>query len=162
MRKKVNIKILILIGVLSIFTIPSSYAIFKSYAFSSEELSSAEWVVSLEQDGINNDITVLNNSTPVAYTLKVKSLSEVDAIYSVIVSNLPSGVEVAIGDGQFQTPVNNKVTFPDVGIIRYADSIENKTKTHTLYFRAGSGATIVSNRQIDVDVDIKQLATSAS
>ncbi len=158
MRKKVNIRLVILLGLLSVFALPSSFAILKSYASSSKSLVSSIWSVSLEQTGVNNNISVIEGGSAQNYTLNVKSLSEVDVIYTIVLSNIPSGVEVKLDNGQFQTPTNNTVTFTDAGTILYSDV--NKTKTHTIAFKANSGTALVNNQIVGVDVTVRQMTVS--
>ena len=52
------------------------------------------------------------------------------------------------------TPTSGTITINNAGTIDYNDSV--KTKTHTLTFRATSGATTVSDQSINIDVQFKQ------
>jgi hypothetical protein len=151
-RNKIIICLSILI-VVSIF-IPLSVAIFKTTANTSGTLSTAAWDVSLNQTGINNNITLISGVDTQTFTLKVRSNSEVDAIYSIEVGNIPSGVEIKLDNGNFVTPTNNKITFTNAGTILYSSN--NKENTHTLTFRSNIGTATVSNRSLTVDVIIEQ------
>ena len=89
------------------------------------------------------------------YNLTVTSTSEVDVVYTIIISNLPTGVEVALDNGTYQPSSNGTVRISNAQtVINYNDAV--KTKNHTLTFRATSSAQVVSDQEIDVDVEFKQ------
>lgn len=155
MKKELKIKILIIVFLLSVFMIPFSFAIFRSRAAITGSLSLAEWSVSLDQ-GDGEPLVVVPESYEASYTIKVRSNSEVDVLYSIVISNLPSGVEVSIDDGNTYKPQdsNHTITFSDNLAILYTDV--NKEKTHTLIFRSTSPAEIVDNREVNIDVKFQQ------
>jgi len=149
-----TIEMVIFIYMLSVFCIPSSLGIYKKSANPNGTVTVAKWDVSLNQTGISGNVEVTEgDATGSTYTLKVVSESEVDVTYDIIVRNIPSGVQVKLGNGSFQ-PQSSTVTFSNVGIIPYASSPTEVT--HTLTFKANSGATLVNNQQVTVDVDFKQ------
>ena len=155
MRKKILITTIIVL-VLSFFIIPGSYAIYRNILNSNGNIAAAQWNVTLNQDGVNNYISVLagDATSSASYTVNVRSISEVDIVYSIVVSNIPSGTTVALDNGSDQQPTNNQIIFNNAGTILYSDV--NKTKTHTLTFKAASGATYVSNQEVNVDVIARQ------
>lgn len=158
--KKMDIKkdlliAIVLFGMTALFFVPSTYAIFKNTTQSSSDIVSAEWVVSLEQDGISDNATVVPGIENGTYTLKVKSLSLVDVKYDIVISQLPNGVDVSI-DGVNYPPVSDgTVTFQNAGTILH--SSQEKINTHTLTFRGADNATIVDNQVVKVDVNAQQL-----
>jgi hypothetical protein len=145
-------EIVILIYLVSVFSIPSTLGIYKRATSSSQILNLADWSVDLDQTGVTGSVQVTegdaNGST---YTLNVVSDSEVDVIYDITISNIPSGVLVKLDAGSY-APENSTVTFTNAGTILYGDG----PNTHTLTFKANTGATLVSNRTINVDVDFRQ------
>lgn len=151
-----NRKIIVLFIMLSFFLIPVSFAICKNQAVGNSALVSAQWNVSLEQTGVENNLTVIPGSTTATYTLNVKSLSEVNIKYSIILGNLPSGIEVSLNGIDFYSPSNGTVTFSNAGTILYSSA--NKTNTHTITFRGGNGAIAVNNQSVTVDVIAEQTA----
>ena len=155
MKKDKNIKLIILVVILSFFVIPFSFAVYRVATNSSGDLISANWSVSLNQQGVNNYLSVIPDSYNAGYTLNVTSNSKVDVVYTVIISNLPAGIEVSFDGGSFRSQSNNTITFTDIGSILYSDSV--KTKTHTLTFRALTGSTLINNREVDVDVTFRQI-----
>lgn len=156
MKKVKTINIIIIIGIIYVFVVPFSFALYKNMFIASGNLISSDWNVSLNQNGVNNYISIVPdpNGTSASYNLNVTSNSEVDVIYSIIVDDLPSGVSVKLDNGSFIQETNNKVIFSDVGTILYSDS--NKTKTHTLTFIASQSTQYVSEKEINVDVLARQ------
>lgn len=146
-------QMVILVYLVSVFCIPSTLGIYKNTSTASEILNLADWDVALNQNGISGNVSAQAGGSDGSYLLKVVSNSEVDVIYSITVSNIPSGVTVKIDNGTFK-PYSSSVTFDDVGTINYSD--QNHEKTHTLYFKANSGATLVNNQTVDIDVDFRQ------
>lgn len=158
MKKTMPIPIIISILVI-LFIIPMSYAIYRSYNTGDVTIATASWNVSLNQNNVNNNLTIIPGTHNDTYTLNVTNNSEVDVNYTVVISNLSPGVEVSFDNGTFQQQdVNNTITFTDVGSILYTDT--NKTKSHTLTFKANTGATLVTDREVDIDVTIKQIIPS--
>lgn len=151
--KNVIIQMSIII-ILTLVVISPTLSLHKSATRSSSELALSEWSVSLIDTDDNTALTVVSETVNATYSIRVRSLSEVDVGYNITVTNLPSGVEVALDSGEFQTPVNNTVTFTG-GTILYSDN--NKTKTHTLTFRAVSGATVVYNQAVTINVLTQQI-----
>ncbi len=145
-------EIVILVYLVSVFCIPSSLGIYKRTTTGTKTIDVADWSVALDQTGVTGSVQVIEGDTNGGtYTLNVVSDSEVDVIYDITVSNIPSGVQVKL-DGGTYLPENSTVTFTNAGIIPYGDG----PNTHTLTFKANNGATLVSNRTINIDVDFKQ------
>ena len=148
-----NIEILILLYLVCSFCVPSSLGILKNESSSSKTVNAANLQVALNQTGISGNISAEAGGSDGSYLLKVVSNSEVDVIYSVTVSNIPSGVTVKLDNDGFK-PYSSSVTFTDVGTINYSD--QNHEKTHTLYFKADSNAALINNQTVNIDVDFKQ------
>ena len=147
-----TIEMVILVYLLSVFCIPSSFGLYKRSSTSTNAFDAANWSVSLNQTGISGNVLVTEGDTNGStYTLNVVSNSEVDVTYDIIISNIPSGVQVKLGNGSF-APQSSTVTFSNAGTISYGDG----PNTHTLTFKANNGATIVNNQQVNIDVDFKQ------
>lgn len=145
-------EIVILVYLVSVFCIPSSLGIYKRTASSSKALNVADWSVALDQTGVNGSVQVIEgDTTGSTYTLNVVSDSEVDVAYDITISNIPSGVQVKLDNGSF-APENSTVTITNAGTIPYGAG----PNTHTLTFKANTGATIVTNRTITIDVNFRQ------
>ena len=155
MKKIMPIPIIISILVI-LFIIPMSYAIYRSYSTVGGNIATASWNVSLNQNNVNNNLTIIpgENGTTASYTINITSNSEVDVIYSIVIENLPSGVSISLDDGSFVTANNNKVVFTDVGTILYSDA--NKNKSHVITIKANSNTQYVNNQEIDVNVIARQ------
>ena len=155
--KNKKIKIIVLVLIVSLICIPSTLSIFRRKANSTGSIDAAKWYVALNQEGISSDVVALKDSTNGVYTLKIVSESEVDTAYSITVSGIPTGVDVALNNydnGTFKTPSNGTVTFENAGVINYTGSREEVLRTLT--FKASSSATLVENKQVNVKVDFVQ------
>jgi hypothetical protein len=148
-------KSLIIVLMLSLTVIPLSYAIFKNIVFVDGTLATAIWNVTLVQDGIDNDLTVVPGAADATYTLNIKSLSEVDVKYSITLSNLPTGIEASIDGVTFPPVSNGTVTFKNAGTILY--SAGGSTNTHTLTFRGTNESTLVNSQAVTVNVVAEQI-----
>ncbi len=151
-----NNKILIIVFALfCIFSIPYSLGILKSNVSSLAALDTALWSVSVDSNS-NRTINLMPNAGTAQFTVVVTSNSEVDTEYSVIVSNIPSGVDVKLDNGNFESLENGSdtITFSNVGTIVYGNG--DNEKTHVLTFRANADAVIVSNQTVNIDVEFKQ------
>ncbi len=146
-------EIIVLVYLLLVFSVPSTLGIYKNTASSTGLISTSAWNVSLNQNGINGSLEVITGGQNATYTLNVVSDSEVDTVYSIIVRNIPSGVQVKLDNGSFQ-PESSTVTFSNLGPIYYTG--QEETRTHTLYFKANNGAATVNNQTVTIDVDFKQ------
>ncbi len=155
MKNKKIMKIVIIVAILSLFIIPATWALYRTSINANSTLALATWNVSLVQTGVNDHLTIVPNGATATYAVNVKSLSEVNVKYDIVISNLPTGVEVKFGDEQnYRQASNGTITISNAGTILYTD--ETKTKTHTLTFRAVNGATIINNQEVDIDVVIQQ------
>ena len=105
---------------------------------------------------LKDSINVYKGGATDSYTLTVQSNSQVDVLYKIIISNLPSGVEVDIDNTGYLTPTaSGTLTIENANtVINYGDS--TKTKTHILTFRATNEAQLVTNQKIDIDVEFRQ------
>ena len=98
-------QIVIMLYLLLTFCIPSSLGIYKKSTVTNSSLTAAKWDVSLNQNGINGNVTAtIGNANGASYTLKLVNGSEVDVTYSITISNIPSGVVVMINGGSYLTP----------------------------------------------------------
>ena len=158
--KKKMLLIIILVLVLSLFVIHSSFAIYRNIINPNGNIATATWNVTLNQENEENNLYIVagdDNSTA-SYTVNITSTSEVDIIYSIVVDDIPNGVTVKLDDGEYQTPANNKVIFVDTGTINYSDN--NKTKSHTLTFKASDQAEIVLDEELNINVIARQVLAS--
>ena len=156
-RKRIIIIILMVI-VSSLFLMPSSFSAFKSGENGDTVATLAKWNVSLEQNGIVNSLTIIPGMRNDSYTLNVRNSSDVDIKYDVIVSNLPSGVNVTIDNKNPDLTSANTLTFNNVGTILY--NTNNNLNTHTLVFTATNNATFVNNQNVNINVIAKQILPS--
>ena len=129
---KIKIRI-ILIAITALIFVYSSFAIYKNNSRANLLTTAATWDVSLN----------------------ITSQSEVDMLYNIVIDDLPSGVSVKLDNGSFIPESSGEVIFNNAGSILYSDV--NKTKTHTLTFKAASGTSYVANEEININVITRQV-----
>ena len=123
----------------------------------------AKWEVSLDtSDNSSNVLNMIigNDNTNASYILKITSLSEAKASYSIVLSDLPKGLVAKLDDGTYKQQVNNKIIFDNAGYIN-ADA-ETKTKTHTLTFGVIIDSDTISESEINIDVIFNQVNPSGN
>ena len=156
MKKRLLILICFVFLVSIFLVVPFSKAIFKSVGSTTGSATAADWDVAIDQTGISSSVsTTIGSANGTDYTLKLVSNSEVDVVYSITISNIPSGVDVKLNGGSFQTPSNGTYTFSNAGTINYTGSQEEVTRTIT--FKANNGASAVNAQQVTISVDFKQV-----
>lgn len=155
MKKKIIFLLLFPVIMLFVFCATKTFAIYRKNASADGDLSAATWSISRSTSQQGDSIDVIPELASDTYNLTVTSSSEVDVTYTIIISNLPSGVEVLLDNDttNVYTPTSGTITI-DAGTINYNDAI--KTKNHTLTFRATSNAQYVNSQEIDIDVEFKQ------
>ena len=117
--------------------------------------SIAKWEVSIDtSDNGSDTLNIIKGKTTQNYILKITSTSETKAIYSVELSDVPNGLEASIDGVNFQTPINNKISFDNVGYINAND--QQKTVTKTLSFRTPAGSEVLDENTININVVFKQ------
>ena len=151
------VKILILIiGIPLVFYAVHTFALMRSSTSASGSLDAATWSVTRNYSQSGDSIDIYPGGATDSYTLTVQSNSEVDVLYKIIISNLPSGVEVDIDNtGYSPADANGTLTIENANtVINYNDSV--KTKNHILTFKANTGTSLVTNQEIDIDVEFRQ------
>ena len=155
MKNKIIKPMLLVIGISLIFYAVHTFALLRSSTSMNGTIDTATWSVTRNQSQSGDSIEIVPGLSTDSYTLTVQSNSEVDVIYSIIISDLPTGVEVDLDNsGNYRTPTSGTLRINSAGTINYNDSV--KTKTHTLTFRAANGTTPVSDQEINIDVEFKQ------
>ena len=153
MKKKVLLPLAFMVMVFAI--VATTFAIFRKSGSGTGSIRAATWSISRSQSASGDSLEVIPELSTDVYNLTVTSTSEVDVVYTIIISNLPTGVEVALDNGTYQPSSNGTVRISNAQtVINYNDAV--KTKNHTLTFRATSSAQVVSDQEIDVDVEFKQ------
>lgn len=154
MKNKLKPIILILL-IVFVFCAVQTFAILRKSKTGTGSIDAATWSVTRSQSSSGDSIDITPGSTTDNYLLTVQSASEVDVIYSIIISNLPTGVEVDLDNsGNYRQADNGTIRISPAGTINYNDS--PKIKNHTLTFRATNAATPISDQEIDIDVEFKQ------
>ena len=155
MKKTIIKRFILIISILLILYAIRTFALYRNASQGSGSIAAATWSVTRSQSQSGDSIDVIPGGITDTYTLTVQSNSEVDVEYKIVINNLPSGIEVDLDNTGYLTPTSGTLTIQNANtIINYNDV--SKTKNHTLTFRAISGASFVSNQEIDIDVEFKQ------
>lgn len=158
MKKLVIRKKTIIIIILAIITFSNSYLIAKYTSFFNGLASSnvAKWNVTYDtSDNISDTLNLVSGNGTKDYIIKVTSASEVAVNYSIILSNVPSEMEVKIDNEAYKTPVNNCIEFTNVGL--FSGNNVNTTFTHTLTFNAPLESNIAATTNVGINIKFEQL-----
>lgn len=148
----------IIVLILAIITFSNSYLIarYSSLVSGTNSGSVAKWQVSYDtSDNASDTINLISGNGTSSYIIKVTSVSEVAANYSIILSNVPSEMEVKIDNGVYETPINNRIEFNNAG--SFSGNNMNATFTHTLTFNAPLESNIASTTNIGVNIEFSQI-----
>lgn len=139
-------------SVLSLITL-SKYT---STSSGSGSMKIAKWDVTLNtSSNASDNINLITGNNVISYTVKVKSLSDVKVGYTIIISNVPNDIKIKLDSGTYQSPIDNKVTFSNVGVINA--NAQTSEVSHILTFTAPLGAATISSKSINIDVTFTQL-----
>ena len=154
-KKKALICLIFLLIVIS-----NSYIIAKynSSIQSSGNVNVAHWKVNVNTNGNeSNALNIISENTTADYEIEVSSTSEVALTYSIVLSNVPNGLEVKLDNANKKTPTNNIITFDNVGAFVANGTQEERTRTHTLNFNDPLNTNNSGTKEINIDVVIDQI-----
>ena len=121
----------------------------------------AKFDVSLDtSDNISDSLSLVSGVTTANYTLKVINSSEVSSGYSIVLSNVPAGLEVMLDNsGTYSTPTNNQIVFSGNNCTNCSFTINDigSTHTHILTFNDPSNTSNNGAYQINIDVNVEQI-----
>lgn len=148
-EKKIITFIIVFFVVLSsYYFVTTTFSKARSTVVGSGETDVAKWELLI--DDHEESIDLIPGGDSVTYTLRLTSNSEVAGAYSIRISNLPDSVRVSLDNGSYETPSNGVIEFSDCG--SFTSSVTSVINDHTLSFKAISGASNVSNRELNIDV----------
>lgn len=153
-RKKI-----IIIVLLALISFSNSFLSAK-YTFSLNNYGStakiAKWNVSYDtSENASDTLELISGNETKSYIIKVTSTSEVATSYSIVLSNVPSEMEVKIDERPYQTPINNAIEFENINAFSGNDM--NTTFTHTLTFNAPLESDIANTTNIGINVKFTQI-----
>ena len=132
-KKKYKKMLFCLLTILIVVSNSYFLAKYTSAIHSSSDNSVAIWDVSTDtSDNANNSLNIVSGNTTASYVIKVKSVSEVASKYDIVLTNVPTGLEVKLDSGSYQTPTNNEITFSNVGSFTAGSATTEQTHTITL------------------------------
>ena len=148
--------IIIILFALIIFSNSYLLAKYTSILNGSSNSSIAKWSVSYDTNDNDGDVlSLISGNSTKDYIIKVTSTSEVSANYSIILTNVPSEMEVKIDGGTYRLPINNTISFENVNSFGASDV--NTTHTHRLIFNAPIDSNIASSTQVGINVMFNQI-----
>lgn len=148
-EKKIVVFIIVFLLIFSsCLIINKTFSRHRSTIIGSGETDVAKWELLLNGD--DQSINLTPGGSSVNYVLRLTSNSNISGSYSIEISNLPNTVRVSVDDGEYIEPVNGIVLFENAGSFNASSS--SVVNNHTLSFKAISGASSVSNRELDIDV----------
>lgn len=160
MKKKLKKKYVAFLSVYALFFISYfsliTLAKYTNLLNRNGNVSVAKWDVSIAGD---NNITlptmvIGKSSSYQDYNLSVTSTSEVGINYSVIVTNVPEGVQIQVDDGSIYNEDNNKIIITNLG--SFSSNDNNTTHTHKISFIVPIGIETITNQELDMDVIFTQ------
>ena len=147
LTKKIKVFLIFYVALVVLYFTSISISRFMSEANGSGDSVVARWHVEADID--TEEVDLINGANMCTCTLTVLSTSEISCTYSVVLSNIPDGLEVAIDEGEFVTPTDNIASFENVGAFSTNNEVANE---HTLKFRAPLEIDEEIDRIINVDV----------
>ena len=156
-NKSVYIFIFIYILVLGLCTIFTTFAKYNGMISRNYSTQVAKWNVSVISDeyDILPTMVIGDDSTFQNYNFSITSISEVAVDYSVIISNVPSGVLVKVDDDIIYEEDNNTILINNLGSFNANDT--NSTHNHKLTFMVPIGVETIENAIFDLDVIVTQV-----
>ena len=118
-------------------------------------ISVAKWDVSIagEDNQVLDTLYIGDSSSYGRYNLSVTSKSEVAINYSIIIKNVPTGVQIQVDDKNPCSEIDHIVTITDLERLDAGDN----TRNHTLTILVPSGVEPFDTTELDIDVIFTQV-----
>ena len=113
------------------------------------EVQVAKWEVSSTSES-NSMMNIVAGNTENTYEIKVTSTSDVGCTYSIVLSNIPSGLKIKLNDGSFEEITSGTKAYSNIGHFDAGSS--GIINTYTLTMKADLPVTEVANQVVDIDV----------
>ena len=159
-KRKLKKKFVIFLSIYAVFFVSyftiTTLAKYTSLLNINGNVTVAKWDVSIT--GNNNQIlptmTIGKNSTYQNYNLSVTSTSEIAITYSVIITDVPTGVQVQIDNNTIYDEDNGTVTITNLGSFNANDN--NTSHNHIITFIVPLGIDTFNNETMNIDVIFTQ------
>ena len=156
LKKKFVIFFSIYLVIIAFNIILLSLAKFTNFFEKNGSLDVAKWDVSVKSDDeILPTMTIGNDSTYQEYNLNVTSKSDVVINYSVVIRDVPTGVNVQVDDSSIYSENNHIITINNLGSFNANDF--NNTHNHILKFILPLGIDIIDDATLNLDVVFTQV-----
>lgn len=156
-KNNINIMLLCIVTFLISFGLSFSISSLAKYAVKLSDVSNsatlAKWEVTASIP--SQTFNLLTDQNPITYTFNVTNNSEVAAIYSIELDNIPYGVFVKLDNSSYvaRNDSSHTIKINNIGTINANAS--SRTKTHTLTFIASPDADEIDNN-ISIKVSFRQ------
>ena len=151
---------IIVVTLMLVFSSSSYLAKYASSVGGSSSASVAVWNVSPDTTANASDnLSLVSGNTTASYVIKVRSTSDVSSVYSIVLSNVPTGLEVTLDGGAVHNPVNNTITFDSSNCSNCFFNLGSGVTehTHTLVFNDPLSTSNSGNNAVTIDVIINQV-----
>ena len=147
--RKITICLIAIIAIVILIFNTYFNAKYKTRVSGSDIAHVAKWNVGIDTSNNADKLYLVseNENDTNSYNITVTSTSEVSSRYSIILSNVPDGLQVKLDSGDYRSPDGNIITFDYAGTFLIG---EQTTRTHTLTFKD----LLTSNNNGDIDVDV--------
>lgn len=156
-KYRISKKTIIMI-IIAIITFSNSFLIAKyTSSLNGNSLAAiAKWNVTYDtSDNVSDTLNLISGNETKDYIIKVTSTSDVSANYSIVLSNVPSEMEVTFDNRITKTPVDNTIEFDNIGSFTGNDM--NTTFTHTLTFNAPLESNIADTTDVGININFEQI-----
>ena len=144
------ISILMLLVFAVILLIPNSTSRYQNSKNGNSQTPIALWNVS----ATSNDSTInLVAGSTTTYSFIVNNDSDVAVVYSIEISNLPTGIQAKLDTGSYIPEANNKIVISPAGELGFTGTTQ---RTHTLTFNTPLSTNEISNQAISIEVIFAQ------
>ena len=96
MKKRIIKTLILCIVIIIVSYAVHTFALMRASGSVNGSINTSTWSVTRNHSQSGDSINVYKGGATDSYTLTVQSAAEVDVLYKIIISNLPSGVEVDI------------------------------------------------------------------
>ena len=152
LKRKLFLFLLIYFAIFTTYFSMNTLSKYTGLSSGNGNIDIAKWDVSIDTTGSTNPINLVAGNGEKNYNLKVTSNSEVGVDYTIVLSNIPSGIQVSLDGTGFSIPSNNKISFTR----SFNANDSNNEHNHTLTFKALLDSNVPSTNQIGIDVIFTQ------
>ena len=150
LHKRITLFILFYIMIITIYFTSVTLSKNAGQLDKNGQVSVARWHVEADLD--EESIDIITGNEIKTCTVIINSNSEIANSYSIILTHVPDDLEIALDEQEFQTAVDGRIEFVNVGTISTSNNSEIE---HVLKFQA----PIEMNEEVETLVNIDVIFT---